>query len=159
MKSQKSVGRAFTDVWEAFSEYFSLRNADFQLAGLLPTFGERLFATKGAKNLVRQAPSAPGAQRGVPLRLAQEPYHTMHPGRRAAMEGHGRPGVPEPRRKRPPLRRILMFLLIIITIIIITRVVIIIIIFVIVIVVIIPINTITITIIIPIDIIIINGVN
>ena len=87
MKSQKSVGRAFTDVWEAFSEHFSPRNADFQLAGLLPTFGERFFATRRGENLVRQAPSAPGAQRGVPLRRAQEADHTMHPGRRAARRG------------------------------------------------------------------------
>ena len=78
MKSQKSVGRAFTDVWEAFSEYFSPRNADFQLAGLLPTFGERFFATKEGKNLVRQAPPAPGAKRGIPLRRAHErPWRGM----------------------------------------------------------------------------------
>ncbi len=72
MKSQKSVGRAFTDVWEAFSKGFSHRNADFRLAGLLPTFGERVFATKRGKNLVRQAPWTPGAHKGVPLRRAQE---------------------------------------------------------------------------------------
>ena len=72
MKSQKSVGRAFTDVWEAFSEYFSHRNADFQLVGLLPTFGKCFFATKSGKNLVRQAPWAPGAKKGIPLRRAQE---------------------------------------------------------------------------------------
>ena len=64
MKSQNPVGRAFSDVCEAFSEYFSHRITDFQLAGLLPTFGERFFARKRGKNLVRQAHWAPGTRRG-----------------------------------------------------------------------------------------------
>ena len=72
MKSQKSVGRAFTDVREAFSGYFSHHDADFQLAGLLPTFGEHFFATTKGENLVRQAPLARGPQKGIRLRRAQE---------------------------------------------------------------------------------------
>ena len=82
MKSQKPVGRAFSDVWEAFSEQFFDRNADFQLAGLLPTFGKRFFAEKRGENLVRQAPLAPGPERGSLCGALRRPR-----------EGQRRPGL------------------------------------------------------------------
>ena len=88
MKRQKSVGRAFTDVWEAFPEYFSHRNVYFQLAGLLPTFGERLFAKKRGENLVRQAPWAPGLKRGFLCGALKRPREG-HPGAGQLLGHHG----------------------------------------------------------------------
>ena len=67
IESQNPVGRAFTDVCEAFFEPFPLRIPVFQLEGLLPTFGEHFFVQKGSKNLVRQAPLRQGAPRGGPF--------------------------------------------------------------------------------------------
>ena len=68
VKSRNPVGRAFPDVWEAFSETFPHRNPLFQLAGLLPTFGECFSAPKRVENLGRQAPLRKGFPKGVPLR-------------------------------------------------------------------------------------------